>query len=343
MRRIFSLFVVMVIVLTATAAFAYTDISSGSVVAEGLGAPGQTTTNGYRAAKVDALRNLLEQTENVLVDSQTIVRDAMVQSDVISIRVNGLVKGARITDKYKDDLGYHVVMEIPVYGGANSLAAAVLPQKPQVSFPEPETFVPRVIQSRNEPVIEEKPVPVSKENPAPTETPGTSVEMAPALPAPNQSGTMAPSGYSTIIVPPDKTKLELPKPPVNQNTPAPSADDSIYTTKPTSPGTYTGVIVDCQGLELQTNMAPAIWAANNQVVYGAENFPHEDIISRGYVSYTKSLTSGVERAGNNPIIIKAAKVERSCIPVISDADAAMILQENKATGFLNKGNVVFVK
>ncbi|MDX8389500.1 MAG: hypothetical protein R8M38_03325 [Mariprofundaceae bacterium] len=77
------------------------DWKGGEISASGIGVPPEHTISkaqahalACRAAKVDALRNLLERTKGVQVDSVTLVRDAMVDSDLIRTAVSGLVKGA---------------------------------------------------------------------------------------------------------------------------------------------------------------------------------------------------------------------------------------------------------
>ena len=66
-------------------------------------------------------------------------------------------------------------------------------------------------------------------------------------------------------------------------------------------------------------------------------------MNRGYVGYSSGM-GNVARAGANPMIVKALSLRDNSIrPVISDNDAMNILSENKVTGFLTAGNVVFVK
>lgn len=317
MKRLVSIFVSLMLLLVSSVSFANTDISNGVVVAEGVSLPGQTTSNGYRGAKLDAMRNLLEQVGSVRIDSQTIVKDSIIQSDVIKTQINGLVKGAKLVEKFQDEYGYyHVVMELPVYGATNSLAATVLPKRPQVAFPEPESIIQVEPVAPSEPTVQ----PVVPVKPKAEPEQKTTVPQV-------QTTTTTVITSTTIIKPNNSVNPDKPE----QNP------------MPTAVGIYTGVIIDCQGLGLQPAMAPAVFTANRKVVYGAENFSHEDVISKGYVGYANSTTSGVERAGSNPLVIKATNVEGSCSPIISEADAAKILQENKVTGFLNKGNVVLVR
>lgn len=300
MRKLISVCTAMLILLLSAVAFANTDISRGAVIADGIGAPGQVASNGYRAAKVDAMRNLLEQVSGVRIDSETIVRDSILESDVIKTKINGIVRGAKVVRRYVDEVGcFHVEMELPVYGETNSLASAVIPRMERVSFPEPEVFAAPPVQ------------------PSATATAITSTAVT------NQDSITTPK-----------------KPPYTSNT---MSNKPSYVNKPAVTANYTGVIVDCQGLGLETAMAPAIFGPNHKMVYGVQNFSHEQVIANGYVGYSKSVSSGVERAGSNPLIIKAVSVEGFCSPVISDKDAAMLLEANKKTGFLSKGNVVLVK
>ena len=107
--------------------------SAGYIEAVGIGAVpdksiGKSNARpmALRAAKVDALRNLLEITKGVQVDSATTVKDFTVESDVINTQVNGLVKGAQVvkTD-YMSDGTVEVTLRIPLYGGI--LAQTIMP------------------------------------------------------------------------------------------------------------------------------------------------------------------------------------------------------------------------
>lgn len=106
-------------------------------------------------------------------------------------------------------------------------------------------------------------------------------------------------------------------------------------------GNYTGVIVDCTGMGLQTAMAPGIYTPDHQVVYGLEHFSHDFVIQNGYVGYSNGFAN-VSRAGSNPLVVKAVALDR-VRPIISGEDATRILKENKYTHFLEEAKVVFVK
>lgn len=273
---------------------AATDISSGKIVVEGIGGAGQSMSNGYTAAKVDAHRLIAEEVHGVQIDSDTTVENSILTSDIIKTKVNGIIKGAKVVSRSVDGNGYyHVVMELPVYGGSNSLAAAVLPQVPQQGFLPPSDIIP-----------------VDK--------------------------------IAGVALKPDSTEANAAAPTVPA-TQVPAVNQATVGNLYGATGQYTGLIVDCSGMGLQTAMAPAIVTEGRKIVYGLEKFSREQVLNRGYVGYSKSATEGVGRAGSNPMVIKAEGIERFCNPVISKEDAAKILAENQMNGFLSAGNVVFVK
>lgn len=88
--------------------------------ATGGGAPPARSVNAAqarlmteRAAKVDALRNLLEQAYGVNISSSTTVRDFITQNDTMRARVDAFIQGAKIVDtRYMQDGGVEVEMEI---------------------------------------------------------------------------------------------------------------------------------------------------------------------------------------------------------------------------------------
>lgn len=273
---------------------AATDISSGKIVVEGIGGAGQSMSNGYTAAKVDAYRLIAEEVNGVQIDADTTVENSISTSDIIKTKVEGVVKGAKVVSRSVDGNGYyHVVMELPVYGGSNSLAAAVLPQVPQQGFLPPSDIIP-----------------VDK--------------------------------IAGVALKPDSTEANAAAPTVPA-TQVPAVNQATVGNLYGATGQYTGLIVDCSGMGLQTAMAPAIVTEGRKIVYGLEKFSREQVLNRGYVGYSKSATEGVGRAGSNPMVIKAEGIERFCNPVISKEDAAKILAENQMNGFLSAGNVVFVK
>ena len=109
---------------------------------------------------------------------------------------------------------------------------------------------------------------------------------------------------------------------------------------------YTGLIIDCRGMNLNPVMSPVIKNDNGQSIYGHRNLDYDKIIANGMASYASNINDSVSasRAGNNPLVVKAVKVEgHNANPVISVADADKILSANQNDRFLDNCAVVFVK
>lgn len=89
----------------------------------GIGAPNPNMpmaaqrAAALQAAKLDALRNLLETIKGVNLTSQTTVENAMLVSDVIRTRVEGALQGFRVVDtRYMSTGDVEVDVEIPITG-----------------------------------------------------------------------------------------------------------------------------------------------------------------------------------------------------------------------------------
>lgn len=110
---------------------------------------------------------------------------------------------------------------------------------------------------------------------------------------------------------------------------------------------YTGLIIDCSGLGgLNPVMSPVIRNANGQAIYGHQNLDYDKIIVNGMASYAEDAYDQISRsrAGNNPLIIKAIRLDdHSANPVVSVADADKILAANQYDGFLDNCAVVFIR
>jgi hypothetical protein len=110
--------------------------TEGVVQATGLGAPpanmapGQARAMAERAAYTVAVRNLLEMVKGVRVDSATLVENYIVKNDIIRTQVSGFVRGAQIIKKdVQPDGGVEVTVQVPLFGGGESLLSAFLAEK----------------------------------------------------------------------------------------------------------------------------------------------------------------------------------------------------------------------
>ena len=82
--------------------------------------------SAIRAAKLDALRNLLETIKGVSLTSETTVENSLVVNDLIRTRVEGALKAFRVVDtRYMSTGDVEVDVEIPLTG---VIADALLPQ-----------------------------------------------------------------------------------------------------------------------------------------------------------------------------------------------------------------------
>lgn len=133
------------------------------------------------------------------------------------------------------------------------------------------------------------------------------------------------------------------KPSIPQDIPHVSTENPEIPAKDTAIGGYTGLIVDCTGLGLDTAMSPVIKDANGRKIYGHKNLDVDNIIKNGMVSYSRGMTN-IQRAGIKPLVLKAIRVENHSInPVLTLEDANRALIENEVSHFLEATNVVFVR
>lgn len=128
-------------------------------------------------------------------------------------------------------------------------------------------------------------------------------------------------------------------------------DKQLDTKSPTvaagASGPFTSLIIDCTGLEIRRAMSPKIRRSSGDEVWGSVVVDPNLLQERGIVAYAANLNDAKRnsRAGASPLLVKAvgrAGDKFMCDPVVSDADAERILQENAATHFLDKFDVIFV-
>lgn len=128
---------------------------------------------------------------------------------------------------------------------------------------------------------------------------------------------------------------------LNKNIQVEDFPEPIYVNAVSS--TYTGVIIDCRGQNLSQAITPVIKSADGREIYAYKNLGYQTTISKGMISYSTSVNSGVERAGSSPLTIKAVNISGGCDVIISTADADKILNANKSANFLSNCAVVLVR
>ena len=108
--------------------------TKGIIQAKGIGVPPekyygkpQQRPMALRAAEIVARRNLLEIVKGVRIDSATMVKDFVVESDIIMSQVDGMVKGAQVVHhEYMSDGTIEVTMQMSLMGG---FAQLILPKE----------------------------------------------------------------------------------------------------------------------------------------------------------------------------------------------------------------------
>ena len=105
--------------------FGLVNYSNREIIATGIGAVpanapnvGAARANAIRAARVDALRNLVEAVKAVRVTSETTVNNNMVENDIVRTKVEAMVRGAQQVGevKYLSDASVEVTMAVPMSG-----------------------------------------------------------------------------------------------------------------------------------------------------------------------------------------------------------------------------------
>jgi hypothetical protein len=140
------------------------DWTDQSVKSTGIGAlnpklpPSAQRKNALRAAQLDAMRNMIETLNGVLLTSETTVENAMMSSDIIKTRVEGIVKNFRFTSKprYMSSGDVEVDMEMlltgkvgdvlyPAQMGGKTPTYANLPSN--FNAQEPQTYTGLIIDA----------------------------------------------------------------------------------------------------------------------------------------------------------------------------------------------------
>lgn len=114
------------------------------IKATGIGGPNPNSpissqrAGAIRAAKMDALRQLLETVQGMQLTSETIVRNAFVENDVIVSKVRGVIKNFKQVDiRYLSDGSVEVDVEVPISG---ILRNFLFPKKFKFKKPEDANF-----------------------------------------------------------------------------------------------------------------------------------------------------------------------------------------------------------
>lgn len=107
---------------------------------------------------------------------------------------------------------------------------------------------------------------------------------------------------------------------------------------------YTGLLVDCTGLEMHRSRCPKVVAEDGRLVYPSmAHIPSPDYVERhGMASYTDG-DCDQKRVGARPLLVKALGVTGPArdVAVISNSDRDLIVTHERASGFLARWCVGF--
>ena len=158
---------------------------------------------------------------------------------------------------------------------------------------------------------------------------------------------------ATIIPPAPQTDPAPPPAPIapqEQPVAAPVTTPVAPATAPEAANTepYTGLVVDCRGLDLARSMCPRILDQANTNLWGTLTVSAEVVNERGLAGYFTTLDDPAlaERVGKHPLVVKSLRVAGGksvkTDVVVSPADAELIKAANVKTLFLDKLNVAFL-
>jgi hypothetical protein len=296
--------------------------TSGEISATGIGAPpphaanaAQARAMAERAAFVVALRNLLETVKGVRVDSESVVENFMVKSDLIRTRVDGIVKGARIVKtQYMSDGAVEILVAMPVKGAfMDALAPA--------DFGRPSGM----------PLLQ-KPAPSSPQTVRPT------------VPAPAPQKPAEPSRPE-----PQKPAPAIPAPSAPEKKPEPAKPAVPLEQGPTTVfkgGTATGLVIDGRGLGLRPALLPRIVDSEGREIYVGQVVPRTNAVEQGVAGYARDVNAAANnfRVTDNPAIIRGLRATGAARTdvVVGQADAQTLRRLGGKGDFLQYCRVIIV-
>lgn len=143
-------------------------------------------------------------------------------------------------------------------------------------------------------------------------------------------------------------ELSAPSPASQMETPAPSPSKAPPVLPEASREFYTGLIVDCRGLNLHSSVLPSILDREGKVLYetDAANFRHARSIGLvGYYHSIEEAKADTSRVGKNPLLLKAVEGKEGptpVCPILSSEDATRLLAAEAESGFLDRCGVILV-
>lgn len=110
---------------------------------------------------------------------------------------------------------------------------------------------------------------------------------------------------------------------------------------------YTGLVVDCTGLNLRPALAPRILSESGEEIYGNAWVDRDWALKNGLVGYVKSVDQVKQfqdRVGTRPLLVKAKSVkgEQKADMIIADKDGKILHALSENLKFLTECRVLVV-
>jgi len=338
----------------------YIDWTSKTISVVGTGTFRENATSqaqarllAERAAIADGYRQLAEIVNGVRVDSETLVRDAIVESDVIRLKVEGLIKGARRGQKrITADGVVEYELTAPLYGisglaGAIQLDKHIIKTTIHIKIRSSLSQYHNKYAFLNDKVTDMPMFQISEADLATvTEDDLSKIDKSNCL------ACHRPHKITEKILLKMKNKQQNPQiaenieEPIIEQTPTVEETPQIEQTQnyqiQIPEGKITGIIIDAKNQNLTPSMSPAVLDNESKQVYiGNWDIDPDYVINNGIVSYATDIEELKKdsRIGNNPIVVKASSIQSLSNVALSDEDIQKIIEINKKDKFLEKYSV----
>jgi hypothetical protein len=314
----------------------------GEIYATGIGAPPAMPVNAAqaramteRAAYVVALRNLLEVVKGVRVDSESVVENFMVKSDVIRTRVDGIVQGARIVKtQYMSDGSVEVLVAMPLRG---ALLDAIVPE----NFGRPSGQQPLKPSPVPQKPMDVKPSP-QPSKPAGPSKPEPSKPVTPPSTAPEKK----PEPVKPSLPPTGQVPEKKPEPSQQPEPSKPATPTEDQPTVAFKGGVATGLVIDGRGLGLRPALLPKILDMQGQEIYVGQVVTRTNAVEQGVAGYAKDVSAAANnfRVTDNPAVLRGMRASGSSRTdiIVGQADAQMLRQLSGKGDFLQYCRVIIV-
>ena len=332
MNRIAMVFAICVLSIPALAKDVITEGSGGGVNwtqgfiwADGYGVARDDAPDrkkpllARRAAQVDAYRNLAEFVNGVRVSSETVVREMVLDSDVVRTSIEAVVKGAiMVKDHYQNDIA-QVTMRIYIDGKFSSTLNQAAIGKSAGAYSLRDAYPVQLLERAV------GLMPVFGLSAAHAAEGGSLIHSSSDLEFANRLLLRAGDHDASAVL------LQLER------------DADIYSAS----SNYTGLLIDARGIaDFELATIPRIRDPEGKVVYPTDELFSGTLAAKRPVSYDFSVDDAIRNAriAVTPYIITAQSVFRSRNSdlVISEHDAAFVRDNARFKDIVNNAGVMIV-